>query len=195
MLRARPKVLLGASDVTALHAAWLGAGVTAIHGPLVAGDLATGNYDVTSLLGVLAGDPTPLPACETLVEGQAEGRLLGGCLALLAALCGTPWSLRPEGEVILLVEDVNEPPFRLDRMLRQLRLAGALGGLRGVVIGEMKGCGPEAAVKDALLGALADLAIPVALGGIWFWFFTVQLRQRSLLPVNEPFLKEALAHE
>jgi muramoyltetrapeptide carboxypeptidase len=164
LLRGRSKVLLGASDVTALHAAWLEAGVTVLHGPLVAGDLANGNYDPASLLGALAGEPVDLPASDVLREGQAEGVLLGGCLSLLAALCGTPWALRPGDDTVLLLEDVNEPPYRLDRMLRQLRLAGAFERVRGVVIGEMKGCGPEATVKDTFLEALAGLDLPVAFG-------------------------------
>ena len=138
--------------------------MTVLHGPLVAGDLANGNYDAASLLAALAGEPVELPTSGVLREGQAEGVLLGGCLSLLTALCGTPWALRPENDTLLLLEDVNEPPYRLDRMLRQLRLAGAFARVRGVVIGEMKGCGPEAAVKDTFLEALGGLDVAVAFG-------------------------------
>jgi muramoyltetrapeptide carboxypeptidase len=131
-------------------------------------------FDRQSLLWALSGEGDPVVAdggeeIWTLREGQAEGRLVGGCLSILAAAAGTPWALRTEGEeVILFVEDVDEAPFRIDRMLMQLRLSGALAGVRGVVFGDMKGCAaPHDAgytLEEALLHALEGLDVPVAMG-------------------------------
>jgi len=103
-----------------------------------------------------------------LAEGTAEGVLRGGCLSLLAAAAGTPWALRSLDETILFVEDVDEKPYRIDRLLRQLRASGALQGVTGVVFGDMKGCAPgfdeDYALEDVLLEALAGLDVPIALG-------------------------------
>jgi muramoyltetrapeptide carboxypeptidase len=172
-LRARPKLIVGYSDITALHLALSRLGIPGLHGPMVARELADGEpaYDRASLWHGLTGEGEPWQSdgLQPLREGTAEGELRGGCLSLLAACAGTPWSLQTAGrEVVLLVEDVGEPPYRLDRMLRQLRHAGALDGVRGVVFGEMRGCapGPEAQyrLEDVLLEALAGLELPIASG-------------------------------
>jgi muramoyltetrapeptide carboxypeptidase len=77
---------------------------------------------------------------ESLNAGEVRGRLLGGTLTQLAAACGTPYALTPWDETILLLEDVNERPYRLDRLLRQVRLSGALSRVRGIVFGVFPGC-------------------------------------------------------
>jgi muramoyltetrapeptide carboxypeptidase len=105
----------------------------------------------------------------TLRDGEGEGRLLGGCLSILAAAAGTPWALRPDpAGTILFLEDVDEKPYKVDRLLLQLRLAGAFEGVKGVVFGDMKGCNPPAAsdytLEDVLRESLSGLDIPVALG-------------------------------
>ncbi|HEV7499435.1 MAG TPA: LD-carboxypeptidase, partial [Vicinamibacteria bacterium] len=104
-----------------------------------------------------------------LREGTAEGRLLGGCLSILAAAAGTPWALRPDPEgTILFLEDVDEKPYKVDRMLLQLRSSGAFEGVRAVVFGDMKGCNPPASaeftLEDVIHESLAGLEIPVVLG-------------------------------
>jgi muramoyltetrapeptide carboxypeptidase len=101
--------------------------------------------------------------------GQGRGRLLGGCLSILASAAGTPWALRPDRDgTILFLEDVAEPPYRIDRHLRQLRGAGAFDGLRGVVFGDMPGCAAprdaDFCLEDVILDALDGLDVPVALG-------------------------------
>jgi muramoyltetrapeptide carboxypeptidase len=139
----------------------------------VAGDLGRSSYDVASLRHALFGEGQPYVSepdeLEPLRPGEGEGVLLGGCLSILAAAAGTPWALRPrEGGTLLFLEDVHERPFRIDRMLRQLRQSGAFAGLRGIVFGDMKGCAPkldepytlEAVIQDALEG----LEVPVAFG-------------------------------
>lgn len=173
-LRARPKLVVGYSDITALHLALSRVGLPGLHGPMAARELADGEeaYDGASLWHALTGQGQPWSSGQGLRPlrgGVAEGALRGGCLSLLAACVGTPWSLQTAGEpTILFVEDVDEPPYRLDRMLRQLRHAGALAGVAGVVFGEMRGCrpGPESGyrLEDVLLEALAGLDLPIAIG-------------------------------
>jgi muramoyltetrapeptide carboxypeptidase len=175
VLRQNPKVLLGYSDVTLLHLAMENLGVTSLHGPMVARELADGDtaYDLPSLWHALTGEGEPYESgpddLVALAEGTGEGVLRGGCLSLLAAAAGTPWAMRGVDErTILFVEDVDEKPYRLDRMLRQQRASGALRGVTGVVFGDMKGCAPgfheDYRLEDVLLAALDGLDVPVALG-------------------------------
>jgi muramoyltetrapeptide carboxypeptidase len=168
-----PKPFVGYSDVTALHLFCARAGLVSVHGPMAGEGLTPGRYHKESFLAAVAGEGSPYASgpddLEPLRPGQAEGVLRGGCLSLLAAATGTPWALRGDAEgTILFLEDVRERPFRIDRMLTQLRLAGAFAGVRGVVFGAMKGCSPEAGVdytlEDVLGESLAGLDVPVALG-------------------------------
>jgi muramoyltetrapeptide carboxypeptidase len=175
LLQENPKPLLGYSDATLLHLEMERLGLTSLHGPMVARELADGDaaYDRASLWHALTGEGEPYASgpddLVPLAEGTGEGVLRGGCLSLLAAAAGTPWALR-SGDVptILFVEDVDEKPYRLDRMLRQLRASGALQGLTGVVFGDMKGCAPgfheDYRLEEILLEALDGLEVPVALG-------------------------------
>lgn len=172
-LLAQPKVLLGYSDVTPLHAALNRRGLVTFHGPMVARDFAEpGLVDRASLLSAVMGEGRPYRSApgdlQSLRDGQAEGRLLGGCLSLLASQAGTPFSLAPQDETLLFLEDWDEPPYRLDRMLWQLRAAGVFERVRGVVLGEMLGCetGPEAPYRlaDVLRHSLRGLDLPIALG-------------------------------
>jgi muramoyltetrapeptide carboxypeptidase len=175
LLRIHSKPLVGYSDITWLHLALARLGIVTLHGPMVARELADGEaaYDRDSLWHGLTGEGDPYISAaddlHPLRTGTAEGILRGGCLSILAAAAGTPWDLRPGGEAtILLLEDVDEPPYRIDRMLFQIRAAGGLDGVRGVVFGEMKGCtpGPDAdyALEEMLLEGLAGLDVPVAFG-------------------------------
>jgi muramoyltetrapeptide carboxypeptidase len=140
---------------------------------MVAMALADGHYDADNLRRVLFREAglAPLPDLPVtcLVPGMAHGRLRGGCLSLLSALVGTRWAHAPEDEgTVLFVEDVNERPYRLDRMLFQLRAAGTLARVQGIVFGEMPGCRPDEAegygLEQILCEALAGLDIPVAFG-------------------------------
>ncbi|MET9929767.1 LD-carboxypeptidase [Streptomyces sp. NPDC006324] len=98
-----------------------------------------------------------------LVAGQATGPLAGGNLTMLAASAGTPTPPRTEGRVLLL-EDVGEDPYRLDRALTQLRRTGALYRAAAVVLGDFTDCGPPDQVAAVLRDRLADLGVPVAAG-------------------------------
>jgi muramoyltetrapeptide carboxypeptidase len=173
LIRGHPKALVGYSDVTFLHL-WLHRlGLVTLHGPMVARELADGTFHRDSLWHALTGQGTPY-ATEAdellpLRAGVAQGRLRGGCLSILASAAGTPWALAPGGEdTILFLEDVDEPPYRIDRMLRQLLASGGLGGVRGIVFGDMKGCSPPLSegytLEDVVLDALAGWEGPVALG-------------------------------
>jgi muramoyltetrapeptide carboxypeptidase len=167
-LRDDPKPLIGYSDVTALHAALAGAGLGTFHGPMVATDLARGMSpsSVTSLRAMLMDAacldaPVPVP----IRPGRARGRLVGGCLSVLVSLLGTRWTLDTAG-AILFLEDVNEWPYRIDRLLLQLRQAGALERVAGVVFGTMATC-PKArgvGALDVVRETFADAPFPVAFG-------------------------------
>ncbi len=144
-----PKVLVGFSDITGLLvAAWQMAGLVGFHGRMAGMDAEWTSYDrdclfqaitATSPLGRIP-HPAEGPPLVTVVPGRAEGRLLGGNLSLLAALSGTPYALDPatvgDSGCILVLEDVREPLYRVDRMLTTLRLAGKFEAVEGVVFGE-----------------------------------------------------------
>jgi muramoyltetrapeptide carboxypeptidase len=143
-LRRRPKPLIGFSDITALHAA-VGrcAGIVTYHGPTARGALS--DFSRASLERAvvrLEDSAGEAPSAEILVPGVARGHLAGGNLALLASLAGTPYFPELDG-AILVLEDVNEPVYRIDRMLRHLRLAGALSGLAGLLFGAFTERGEE----------------------------------------------------
>ncbi len=153
--RAHPKVLVGFSDVTALHLAiQRHAGVITFHSPSPMWGLGNENGltpfsaeyfwralekqprhegDPADHYTIKIGDGVPQPEC--LGTGQARGRLTGGNLSLISTLEGTPYALDARGAVLLL-EDTREAPYRVDRMLRQLQLAGKLASLRGAVLGQ-----------------------------------------------------------
>ncbi|MEW5981583.1 MAG: LD-carboxypeptidase [Acidobacteriota bacterium] len=169
-----PKWLVGYSDVTSLLAhASTRAGLVCAHGPSVAGGLSGGEpcYDRSSLLRVLTGE-SPLgamtaPGLEVLAAGEADGWLHGGNLTQLAASLGTPYAFDPPDGTILLLEDVNERPYRIERLLTQLAQAGILARARGLLFGEMPGC-QEAdgslAARDIIPAAIADFEGPVLFG-------------------------------
>lgn len=167
-LSAAPKPLIGYSDITALLSALVRHGLPAVHGPMVATDIERG-LGVASRehLCRLLGDPEyrwELSVPRVIRRGVAEGPLVGGCLAVLASLLGTPWAADPAG-AILFLEDVNEPPFRIDRMLTQLRQAGVLDRVAGVVFGALA-C-PEASgvtAEDVVRDFFADARYPVGVG-------------------------------
>ncbi len=168
-----PKVFVGCSDITFLHSTFNALGLVTFHGPMAAGDIGRGTWDPASFWSAVSGEGEPYASgSDDLVplrEGHGRGRLLGGCLSILASAAGTPWAFRPDREgTILFLEDVAEPPYRVDRHLRQLRAAGAFEGLRGIVFGDMPKCAaPRDAsfsLEDVILEALDGLEVPVALG-------------------------------
>jgi len=140
----RPKALIGYSDVTALHSS-IGprADLITFHGPTARSELTA--FSDASLRAALSlgGEPCgEAPRASVLVGGRARGPLVGGNLALVTALLGTPYSWSFD-DAILVLEDVNESVYRIDRMLTQLRLSGALDRLAGIAFGHFTDIPPE----------------------------------------------------
>jgi muramoyltetrapeptide carboxypeptidase len=151
MIARNPKILAGFSDITALQLALLKkCGLVTFHGPMVAVEMAAGMDQRTEEMfwGMLSSPSRP-PAIRfesqpvsVLHRGTAEGRLIGGNLSLLVSLVGTPYLPRLEGG-LLCIEDVNEEPYRIDRMLTHLRNAGVLGKVSGIISGNFLDCVPK----------------------------------------------------
>jgi muramoyltetrapeptide carboxypeptidase len=170
-LRRNPRPLLGYSDITAFHCAVnVRAGVVSYHGPTARSALTEFSRDSLVRAVVRQVDPCgSAPLARTLRGGRAAGRLVGGNLALLAALAGTPYAPDCDG-AILVLEDVGEATYRIDRMLQQLRLAGALDRVAGIAFGQFTELTDplDADVRplDAVLGEAADVAGVPAMAGI-----------------------------
>jgi muramoyltetrapeptide carboxypeptidase len=173
-----PKIFTGFSDITALHEAFaLRLGVPTLHAPNVGGDSFTACTEAQHGLRRALFEPDRPDArmlawdgAGRLVPGRAAGLTAGGNLSLLAAGLGTPDGRQPRPSsggfagCILLLEDVNEEGYRLDRMLTQLLRAGALDGVRGIALGSWTGCGPPEAVRRVMQDRLGGLGVPVAWG-------------------------------
>lgn len=174
-VRRDPKVVAGFSDITALQfALWRGARLAGVHGPGAAWlDERLPLRSAESLhAALMTTEPVTVAATpdeETFavrVPGRAAGPLLGGNLCLITASIGTPDMPDLTGAV-LLIEEVQEPPYKVDRMLTHLRRAGVLDGVAGVAVGQFTECadGWDTTVTDVLAECLGDLGVPV-LGGL-----------------------------
>ena len=153
-------LLVGFSDLTVLHAFLLGRGIKTLHAPLITTLSLTSGEDRAALWDALLKQALPRLQGDPLLPGRARGRLIGGNLACIASTLATPWEPPWEGS-ILLIEDVNEPLYRIDRMLTQLLLSGRLHKLAGVAAGELAGChGRKDELKTLLLDRLQGLGIP-----------------------------------
>ncbi|MBQ0905200.1 LD-carboxypeptidase [Micromonospora sp. U21] len=174
-VRRDPKVVAGFSDITALQfALWRGARLAGVHGPGAAWrDERTPLRSAESLhAALMTTEPVTVTAVDgeetypVRVPGRATGTLLGGNLCMIAASIGTP-DLPDLTGAVLLIEDVQEPPYKVDRMLTHLRRAGALDGLAGVAVGQFTDCadGWDTTIVDVLGERLGGLGVPV-LGGL-----------------------------
>ena len=146
VIQKTPKLFIGYSDNTSILS-WLTGrcGVTALHGPMLEGRLAkgAGGFDRESLLAFMQdglGRPLSPEGLAIIRGGEAAGPLFGGTITQLTASLGTPYAFAPPAGCVLFLEDVNERPYKLDRMLTQLRLAGILSRAVALVFGEMRGC-------------------------------------------------------
>jgi muramoyltetrapeptide carboxypeptidase len=185
LIRRNPKIFLGYSDITALH---LGihkySRLVTFHGPMIVSDFT--DYTLkhfnkalfeTTPIGKVSnpGDQTglrPSHPLRTIRPGMASGQLVGGNLTLIATTLGTPYEIETRGRILFL-EDVDEQPYSLDRMLTQLRLAGKFEQAAGVIFGECADCKPRdykpssvspfsaGEVVDNILG---ELKVPVLSG-------------------------------
>jgi muramoyltetrapeptide carboxypeptidase len=168
-LNRAPKTIIGYSDITALHAAvQRKCMMISYHGPTARETMSEFSRD--SFLRALVDQADSCgvaPNAREISHGHAEGRLVGGNLAVLASLCGTPFA--PDlSDGILILEDINEQVYRIDRMLEQLMLSGALNGCRAIVFGECVKCTDDAAgarAFDELLREIAEeLGVPCMAG-------------------------------
>jgi len=172
LIRSCPKPFFAYSDLTGAQLLLLDRlGLPAFHGPMVAADFASKNgVHLASFQAALAGKPYSVGAEEglrVLKDGTARGILYGGCLSILVSLLGTPWEPATEGKLLFL-EDTGAKPYQIDRMLWQLRSAGKLDGVKGIVFGEMLECNSSGAapnlLEQVILRAFEDFAGPVAVG-------------------------------
>ncbi|MBQ3447874.1 MAG: LD-carboxypeptidase, partial [Synergistaceae bacterium] len=182
MIARNPKPLIGYSDITALHIA-LGekAGISTIHGPMAAtfsGGKPDSDYTRRQLLDGLTRDipigNLPMPEgrkLETVIIGKAEGVIMGGNLSVMASLVGTPWELDGTG-ALLLIEEVGEKPYRIDRMMNQLYQSGLLGRVNGILLGDFVDCesdepsGPGNFSLDDVLLHYAELSRKPVIRGV-----------------------------
>jgi len=173
-----PKVVIGFSDITAIHVALNRAGLVTVHGPVVTQLPRLGPDSLDHLEGlVFGGAPPPgdrraavpapgrgLLAGAVIRAGVASGPLLGGSLTVLSHLCGTPWQPRFAGAVVFL-EDVGERPYRIDRMFTQLRLSGAFDRVAAVCLGQFTQCDdPDLTGIEVARRVVWDLNVPAVEG-------------------------------
>ena len=198
-VRAAPKVFAGFSDITAIQLAlWQRAGLASVHGPMAAwNESRTGAVSMESMRqSLMTTEPITLEArqdeetSEVYVVGEpVRGTLIGGNLCLLQATVGTADMPDLRG-AILLLEEVEEQPYKVDRMLTHLRRCGALEGVAGVAIGQFTNCadGWPTSIVDVLMDRLGDLGVPM-LGG-----FPVGHGQDQLsIPVGTPAVLDVQA--
>ncbi|WP_020133334.1 S66 peptidase family protein [Streptomyces sp. 351MFTsu5.1] len=166
MRAAGPKVLVGFSDVTTLHQAFATRlGLVTLYGPAAAGaDFVKNAVAQEHLRATLLAPETVRTLTSrgpALVPGRARGVTLGGCLSLLATDLGTRHARTGARDGLLLIEDVAEQPYRVDRMLTQLLRTGWLDGVQGIVLGSWASCGPYDVLRPVLAERLGGLGVPV----------------------------------
>ncbi len=169
-----PKIFMGYSDntslLTAIHDR---TGLVVFHGPMVTKDFASpSGVELTSWNNAVQGTSTwnvPATGVEVLHPGQARGRLYGGCLSMLVASLGTPYEIQTD-DTLLFLEDIAAKPYQIDRMITQLRLAGKLRRVRGIIFGEMLDCaqpgGQDYTLQQLILRTLRDMSpdVPIVFG-------------------------------
>jgi muramoyltetrapeptide carboxypeptidase len=157
--------MVGFSDLTAILNPLGSNGLLQIHGPMVASGLSTRHNAKrlhSVLLGKLEGEPLfRIPEASVVRPGRAEGRALGGNLTMLTALIGTPWEPDFDGSVLFL-EEINEPLYRLDRMLTHLRGSGRLRNVKALIGGSLRGCRPASERPETWRRLLLEAAPPSA---------------------------------
>ncbi|MGW4779474.1 S66 peptidase family protein [Streptomyces filamentosus] len=167
---AGPKPFVGYSDVTALHEAFaVRAGFATLHGPMIATAAFLTEPRTRESLRATLFEPETVRApgaatARALVPGRASGVTLGGCASLLAADLGTPHARPSARGGLLLLEDVGEEPYRLDRIFTQLLRSGWLDGVAGIVLGSWEECGPYEEVRALLADRFGGLGVPVLEG-------------------------------
>ena len=185
LIRKNPKIFLGYSDITAMHLAITKrAGLITFHGPVAVARFSpyTQTYFRKALfetepIGLVTNPPDsdplrPAHTLRTIRPGKGSGPLTGGNLSLISTTMGTPFEIETRGRILFL-EDIEEQPYSIDRMLTQLRLAGKFDGVAGVIFGECKDCRPRDyqpsfestfSLGEVLDNILGKLNVPVLSG-------------------------------
>ncbi|MBY8877921.1 S66 peptidase family protein [Actinacidiphila acidipaludis] len=167
MRAAGPKPFIGYSDITALHEAFATRlGLATLHGPMTAAEtfLKDGPTQEHLKRTLFTPEDTRVltsATAGTLVPGRAAGVTLGGCVSLLAADLGSPHARRSAAGGILVLEDVGEDNYRLDRIITQLLRAGWLDGVAGIVLGSWQDCDPYEEVRALFTDLLAGFGVPI----------------------------------
>jgi muramoyltetrapeptide carboxypeptidase len=172
LVRANPKIVVGSSDLTILLSFLDRSGIASFHGPMVATSMRHGaeGYNREIFMDLLRGAQSvrfPLADTTVLKQGEAEGRLAGGCLSLVVATLGAPYEIDTDG-AILVLEDIDAKPYQIDRMLTQLVHAGKLENVRGVVFGQMLNCRQHPdqgyTLEEVVLDVLGRYSFPILYG-------------------------------
>ena len=197
-MQSNPRAFIGFSDITAIHSAMnRECGIVTFHGPTARGDLS--DFSRESLVRALVEHADPCgvaPRARVLRPGKAQGRLAGGNLALVAALMGTPWSIDFDG-AILVLEDVDEAVYRVDRMMRQLLIAGALSRCVAIVAGDFRPPQGETreqnrAIDEVLMEVADEAGIPCLTGAPFGHIhdqWTIPLGAQAVLDTDELSLR------
>lgn len=169
LIKADPKWIVGFSDISALHALMSRNGIASIHSSMCRhlGAYGGGDEDSKSLFGILRGDMPSycVDSHSWNKDGNAVGPVLGGNLAVLSALIGTPYDIIDREGSILFIEDIAEPIYKVERILYQMRLAGVFDRINGLIVGQFTEYRPDANYSDMLTmihDMTSDLDIPVA---------------------------------
>ncbi|MCG0276796.1 MAG: LD-carboxypeptidase [Thermosediminibacteraceae bacterium] len=168
-----PKIFLGYSDITAIHIALIQkSGLVTFHGPMPAADFTCNDFNKftkDAMLKALTSNsplgeiksPEGYPAAEMLVPGSAEGEIIGGNLSVIVSTIGTPYEIDTRGK-LLMIEEIGEEPYRIDRMLTQLRLSGKLNDAAGIILGQFTNCVPKHPEKSLTLDQVfRDILVPL----------------------------------
>ncbi|MBS4534840.1 LD-carboxypeptidase [Clostridium sp. D2Q-14] len=170
LIKENPKIFMGYSDITALHIAINKiCDLITFHGPMTVSDMKDGLDELslqylkkiimTSNDLIEVNNPKE-NKIKTLVKGKVEGEIIGGNLALVSATIGTPYEIDTDDK-IFFIEDIGEYTFSIDRMLMQLKLAGKLDNLRGIVLGDFNNCIPQDKNDHTLIEVFQDILVPL----------------------------------
>lgn len=171
-IASHPKIFIGYSDVSCLLTQFVDSGLVTFHGPMAAKDwVHADGVNLESWIAALTQTaPWDIPVNDsvtTLAGGETEGRLYGGCLSILVASLGTAYEIKTD-DTILFMEDIGAKPYQIDRMLMQLKLAGKLDKVRGLIFGEMIDCMQAAyqdyTLQEVIMRIVGELGMPVIYG-------------------------------
>lgn len=170
IIKKNPKVFMGYSDITAIHTAInQKSKLVTFHGPMAASDISYGLDEFSMdyfLRAITKSEPLGLISnpegedIKCLVPGRAEGKIIGGNLALIAATIGTPYEIDTKGKLLML-EDIGEEPYSIDRMLTQLSLSGKLQECEGIILGDWNDCMPKESDSLSLMEVFKDILVPL----------------------------------